>query len=105
MVERKGEGDSMINRARGTAITKDQLLCESFLAEIEVQAINDAETLALCLFAAINARDKVTESGKRREPFFQVMQGPKEAFPASLRRLTSAVERSVSDPSARKDNN
>ena len=59
-------------------------------------------TLALRHSAAINAWDKVTESGKRREPFFQVMKGPKKRSPDFLPRWTSAEERSVSDPAERK---
>jgi hypothetical protein len=52
--------------------------------------------------AALNAWDKVTESGKRHEPLPQVMQGTKETYIDFLQRLTPAVERNVSDPAARK---
>jgi hypothetical protein len=52
--------------------------------------------------SAVKAWDKFTESGKRLEPFTQVMQGPKKTFPDFLQRLASAVERSVSDSAARK---
>jgi hypothetical protein len=52
--------------------------------------------------SALKAWDKVTESGKRLEPFTQVMQVPKETFPDFLKSLASDVERSVSDSAARK---
>ena len=52
--------------------------------------------------SALRAWDKVAESGKRLEPFTQVIQGPQETFPDFLQRLTSAVERSISDSSSRK---
>ena len=47
--------------------------------------------------SALRAWDKVAESGKRLEPFTQVIQGPQETFPDFLQRLTLAVERSLSD--------
>lgn len=61
------------NRARGRETSKDQLLGEGCFTEIEVQAVYDEETLALCLLAGLNVWDKVTESGKRHEPFPQGM--------------------------------
>lgn len=67
-----------------------------------MRAVYVEEKLALCQLEALNAWDKVAKSGKRLEPLLQVMQVPKETFPYFLQRLTSAVERSVSDPSARK---
>ena len=36
------------NRARGREISTDQLLDKGHFAEIEVQAVYDGETLALC---------------------------------------------------------
>ena len=36
------------NRARGREISTDQLLGEGCFAEVEVQAVYDEETLALC---------------------------------------------------------
>lgn len=90
------------NRARGRDISTDQLLGEGRFAEVEVQAVYDEETLAWCRLSALKAWDKVAESGKRLETFTQVIQGPKETFPDFLQRLTSAVERSVSDSAARK---
>lgn len=51
---------------------------------------------------SLNARDKVAEAGKELEPFSQIVQGLKETFPDFLQRLSSTVERSISDPSARK---
>lgn len=67
-----------------------------------MQAVSDEETLALCRLSALKAWDKVAESGKRLEPFTQVMQGPQETFPDFSQRLTSAVEKSLSDSAARK---
>ena len=109
------------NRARGREISTDQLLGEGRFAEIEVQAVYDEETLALCRLSALKAWDKVTESGKRLESFTQVIQGPEKTkkqktktnkqtnkqknqktFPDFLQRLTSAMERIVSDSAARK---
>lgn len=51
---------------------------------------------------SLNAWDKVAEAGKELEPFSQVVQGLKETSPDLLQRLTSTVERSISDPSTRK---
>ena len=68
------------SRARGREISTDQLLGEGRFAEIEVQAVYDEETLALCQLSVLKAWDKVAESGKRLEPFTQVMQGPQETF-------------------------
>ena len=67
-----------------------------------MQAVYDEETLALCQMSALKAWDEVEESGKRLEPFTQVMLSPKETFPDFLHGLTSAVERSKSDSSPRK---
>ena len=67
-----------------------------------MQAVSDEETLALCRLSALKAWDKVAESGKRLEPFTQVIQGPQETFPDFSQRLTSAVERSISDSAAKK---
>jgi hypothetical protein len=50
----------------------------------------------------LKAWDKVTELGKRLEPFTQVIQDPQETFSDFLQRLTSAMERIVSDSAARK---
>ena len=57
------------------------MLVEGCFAEVEVQAVYDEETLALCQLSALKAWDKVAESGKRLEPFTQVIQGPQESFP------------------------
>ena len=48
MVERQSEADSRKNRARGREISTDQMLGEGHFAEVEVQAVYDEETLALC---------------------------------------------------------
>ena len=58
-------------------------------------------TLALCHLAALNAWNKVEESGKRSESFSKITQGPKEVFTGFffLQRLTSAVKRILSDRS------
>ena len=53
------------------------MLGEGHFAEVEVQAVYDEETLALCQLSALKAWDKVAESRKRFEPFTQVIQGPK----------------------------
>ena len=45
--------------------------------------------------------DKAEESEKRSEPFTKIIQGPKEAFTDFLQRLTSVVNRMVSDPEVR----
>ena len=68
-------------------------LGEGCFAEVVVQTVYDEETLALCRLSALKAWDKVAESGKRHEPFTQVIQGPQESFPEFLQRITSAVER------------
>jgi hypothetical protein len=65
-----------------------------------VQAVFGKETLALCRLAALKAWE--AETGKTLQSFSQVIEGPKETFPDFLKRLTSAVERSISDLSARK---
>lgn len=62
----------------------------------------DDHTLALHHLAALNARDKVEESGKRFESFTKIIQGPKEAFNYFLQRLTSVVNRIISDSEVRK---
>ena len=51
--------------------------------------------------ATLNAWDKVEESGKRTESFTKNIQGPKEAFTDFLQRLTSGVNRIVSDSEVR----
>lgn len=102
VVERSSEGEAQQYKVRGINISKDLLLGEGPFAEVEVQAEYDEETLTLCHLAAIKSWDKVVETGKRLEPFSQVMQGPKETFLAFLQRLTSTVERSMPDPLARK---
>ena len=78
------------------------MLGEGRFAEVEVQAVYDEKSLALCWLSAVKTWDKFTESGKRLEPFTQVMQGPQETFPDFSQRLTSAVERSISDSAAKK---
>ena len=90
------------NRAKGRQIFTDQLLGEGYFAVVEVQAVYDEKTLVLCHLSAFKAWNKVAESGERLEPFIQVIQGPQETFPDFLERLTSAVERSISDSAARK---
>ena len=67
-----------------------------------MQVMYDKATLALCYLAALNALDRIEDTGKRLEPFTQVIQGPQETFPDFSQRLTSAVERSISDSAARK---
>jgi hypothetical protein len=67
-----------------------------------VQATYDGETLTLCHLAALKACDNVTETGKRLESSSQAMPSPKETFSDFLQRLTSSIERSISDPLTRK---
>ena len=43
------------NRARGREISTDQMLGEGHFAEVEVQAVYDEETLALCQLSALTA--------------------------------------------------
>ena len=50
----------------------------------------------LCCLAALNAWDKV-EVSEETESFSNMIQGPKEAFTDLLQRLTSTVNRIVSD--------
>ena len=90
------------NRAKVREISTDQLLDEGHLAVVEVQAVYDEKTLVLCHLSALQAWNKVAESGKRLEPFIQVIQGPQETFPDFLQRLTSAMKRRISDSSTRK---
>ena len=61
MVERRSDEDSMTNRE----ISTDQLLGEGCFAEVEVQAVYDEETLALCQMSALKAWDEVEESGEK----------------------------------------
>lgn len=81
MVERSSKGEeAQQNKVRGINISTDLLLGKGPFAEVEVQAEYDEETLTLCHLAAIKSWDNVVETGKRLEPFSQVMQGPKETF-------------------------
>lgn len=65
-------------RVRGYEISQDQILGEGCYAEVEKQITFDDHTLALCCTAALNAWDKIQESGKRTEPFTKIIQGPIE---------------------------
>ena len=71
------------------------MLGEGQYAELQRPLEFDDHTLALCHLAALNARDKVEESGKRSESLTKIIQSPKEAFNYTLQRLTSAVNRIV----------
>lgn len=54
------------NRARGIGIFQDQFLGEDQYGDFQGQFGFDDDTLALCLYLeALNAWDKVEESGKR----------------------------------------
>jgi hypothetical protein len=46
---------SQQNKARGREISTDQMLDEGCFAEVEVQAVLDEETLALCQLSAFKA--------------------------------------------------
>lgn len=61
----------------------------------------DNNTLILCCIAALNAWNKVEELGKRIESFTKSIQDQKEVFADFLHRLTSAVNRMISDPDGR----
>lgn len=78
-------------RATGYEISQDQILDEGPYADVERQFTFDDHTLSLCCTAALNAWDKIQESGKRSEPFTKIVQGPKEVLTTFLQRLTSAV--------------
>lgn len=78
------------------------MLGEGQYAELQRPLEFDDHTLALRHLAALNARDKVEESGKRSESLTKIIQSPKEAFNYTLQRLTSAVNRIVSDSEVRK---
>ena len=56
--------------------------------------------MLLCCLAALNAWDKV-EVSEETESFSNMIQGPKEAFTDLLQRLTSTVNRIVSDSEVR----
>lgn len=70
---------------------------EDQYAELQRQLEFDNHTLALCPALALNAWGKVEESEKRSELFIKIIQDPKEAFTEFLKRLTSAVNRIVSE--------
>lgn len=53
--------------------------------------------MVLCHLAALNAWDKVEGSGKRTELFTKIIHGPAEAFSDVLQKLSSVVNRIVSD--------
>jgi hypothetical protein len=74
---------------------------EDQYAELQRQLEFDNHTLALCPALALNAWGKVEESEKRSELFIKIIQDPKEAFTEFLKRLTSAVNRIVSDSGVR----
>jgi hypothetical protein len=59
--------------------------------------------LALCHIPALNAWDKVEETGKRLKPFIQVIPVPKEIFTDFFQRLTSAKDRKISVLLVRKE--
>lgn len=78
------------------------MLGEGPYAELQRQLeFDDYKTLALCHLVALNAWNKVEESGERSESFTKIIQGPNEAFNDFLKRLTSAVNRIVSDSGVR----
>ena len=54
------------------------------------------------LIVSIKGLGQSSRVRKRLEPSTQVTEGPQETFPDFLQRLTSAVERSISDSAARK---
>lgn len=90
------------NQAGGINISQDQLLAEGQYAKLQRHLEFDNNTLALRHLAALNARDNVEESGKRSESLTKITQGPKETINYFLPRLTSAINRIVSDSEVRK---
>ncbi|ERE73372.1 polymerase-like protein [Cricetulus griseus] len=57
--------------------------------------------LSLCRIAALNAWDKVRESGEQLEAFAKIEQGQTEPFKDFLDRLSRAVDKQVADPTIR----
>ena len=55
------------SKARGRAISQDQILGEGDYATIERQTVYDDHTLDLCHTAALNAWDRTGEIGKKTE--------------------------------------
>lgn len=52
---------------------KDQLLGKGRYTEVEKQTVYEREASAFCYTAALSAWDKVEETGKRLEPFIQII--------------------------------
>ena len=62
--------------------------------------------MVLCLLAALNAWGKVAESGKRLEPFPQIMQSTKETFPDFFAKVDlNCGKECIRSSRKKKDNN
>lgn len=83
-------------KARGIEITQDHLLGEG-----ERQSIYDAHTLVLWHAASLNSWDRIEEVGKKIESLTKITQGLTETFTDFLQRLTSAVNRMITNSEAR----
>ncbi|ERE68429.1 putative Gag polyprotein [Cricetulus griseus] len=66
---------------KGYEATQDKILGESIYADPQVQAGYDDHILSLCRTAALNAWDKIRESGERVETYTEIEQGLTEQFP------------------------
>jgi len=72
-------------------------------AEWQSQLEFNNHTLVLCYLVALHAWDKVEESGKRSESLIKIIWDPKKpSLIFFLKRLTSGVNRIVSDSEVRK---
>ncbi|XP_035296233.1 endogenous retrovirus group K member 113 Gag polyprotein-like [Cricetulus griseus] len=74
-----------------------KILGEGIYSDPQIQAEYDDHTLSLCRTAALNAWDKVRESGEQLEAFTKIEQGQTEPFKDFLDRLTRAVDKQVTD--------
>ena len=68
------------NRPRSINISQDQFLGEGQQAELQRQLEFNDHTLVLSCLAALNAWDKVEESGKRFRSFIKIIQGLKRSL-------------------------
>jgi hypothetical protein len=64
--------DRTKNRTKCINTFHDQLLGERPYADIQMQVMYDKATLALCYLAALNALDRIEDTGKRLEPLLRL---------------------------------
>lgn len=86
----------------GHEVPQDKILGEGPYADTQVQSAYDEHMLSLCRTAALNALDKVCETGEIMQPYTKVLQGPRERFTEFLERLSRAVEVQVANPESRR---